>query len=127
MAWCEHVSYDQLKPGILIFEQWPGDNSPPGHVMTYIGNGQALEAPQTGQVVHIRAWSPAGDQAEGAAIIGYGQVPGLVMSPTPPPQSGGWLCALQDKQNQLWLHNSAGQNNQTGLAMALSTPSLESA
>jgi hypothetical protein len=84
-SWCKHVSHDQLTPGTLVFESWPHDNAPPGHVITYIGDGQVIEAPQTGQVVHIRSWSPAGDQAQGAKIIGYGQVPGLVMSPPPPP------------------------------------------
>ena len=120
--WVERISYDQLVPGNLIFEQWPGDQAPPGHVVTFIGNGQVIEAPAPGQVVHIRAWSPAGDEADGAAIIGYGLVPGLTLQPPP----GTWLVAFQDSSNQLWLRNSAGANNETGLAMALSAPSLSS-
>jgi hypothetical protein len=40
---------------------------------------------------------------------------------------GSWLVAFQDRNNQLWLRNSAGGNNETGLAMELSAPSLSSA
>jgi cell wall-associated NlpC family hydrolase len=74
-AWCRHVTEAELAPGDLIFEQWPGDSSPPGHVVTYIGSGQVIEAPQTGKLVRIRAWS-----ASETTIIGYGRVPGLAGS-----------------------------------------------
>jgi hypothetical protein len=65
-----------LAPGDLIFEQWPGDGSPPGHVALYAGNGQVIEAPAPGQAVHERAWSDTETQ-----IIGYGRVPGVNGAP----------------------------------------------
>jgi cell wall-associated NlpC family hydrolase len=69
-GWCQHVA--EPAAGDLIFEQWPGDSSPPGHVVIYAGGGQVIEAPETGQVVHVRSWSPAETR-----IVGYGAVPGL--------------------------------------------------
>jgi NlpC/P60 family len=86
--WSEHIAYDQLLPGDLVFEEWPGDDAAPGHVVTFIGSGQVIEAPETGQDVHVRSWSPAGDEADGAQIIGYGRVPGLQMTPEPPSPVG---------------------------------------
>jgi cell wall-associated NlpC family hydrolase len=72
-AWTHPVSYSNLKPGDLIFEQWPGDPDPsPGHVVTYIGGGQVVEAPHSGATVQVRAWSPSE-----TTIVGYGQIPGL--------------------------------------------------
>lgn len=73
--WTHHIKESDLAPGDLIFEQWPGDSNPPGHVVIYVGNGQVIEAPQTGQLVHQRAWSD-----HETTIIGYGQVPGLAGS-----------------------------------------------
>jgi cell wall-associated NlpC family hydrolase len=115
-AWCQHISEGALAPGALIFEDWPGDGSPPGHVIIYIGGGRVVEAPQTGQDVHIRSWSPSE-----TTIAGYGQVPGLDA------REEVWLVAFQDNTNQLYLRNSAGQNNVTRLAMAVNAPSLSSA
>lgn len=67
------ITESQMEPGDLIFEQWQGDtDAPPGHVITYIGGGQVVEAPHTGAYVQIRAWSPYETQ-----IIGYGRIPGL--------------------------------------------------
>lgn len=40
------VSRDQLKPGDLVFPN-------PGHVGIYVGNGQMIHAPQTGDVVKV--------------------------------------------------------------------------
>ena len=81
-SWCEKVSYEQLAPGMLVFEQWQGDDAPPGHVVTYLGNGQVIEAPKTGESVHIRPWSPTE-----TTIVGYGRAPGLDMSgPSDPPE-----------------------------------------
>ena len=74
-SWSHHVKQADLAPGDLIFEQWPGDSSPPGHVVIYIGSGQVIEAPETGQLVHTRAWSDTE-----TTIVGYGQVPGLSSS-----------------------------------------------
>ena len=48
------VSYSDLQPGDLIF--WASDSSNPDtifHVAMYIGNGQEIQAPHTGDVVKI--------------------------------------------------------------------------
>jgi cell wall-associated NlpC family hydrolase len=49
-----HVTRDQIQPGDLVFYY-----SPIGHVGIYIGNGQLIHAPNTGDVVKISAvsWS----------------------------------------------------------------------
>ncbi|MDQ6783668.1 MAG: NlpC/P60 family protein, partial [Actinomycetota bacterium] len=47
-----HISMSQLQPGDLVFPSNPGD-----HVAMYIGNGQVIEAPYTGSVVHITGLS----------------------------------------------------------------------
>jgi cell wall-associated NlpC family hydrolase len=75
-AWCTPTTEANLVPGDLIFEQWSGDNDPPGHVIIYDGGGQVIEAPETGQNVHVRAWSPTETE-----IVGYGSVPGLTYPP----------------------------------------------
>lgn len=70
-AWVRKITQAQLQPGDLIFEQWPGDNSPPGHVVIYAGGGQVIEAPGSGGTfVHERSWSPSE-----TTIVGYGRVP----------------------------------------------------
>jgi cell wall-associated NlpC family hydrolase len=72
-AWVTRIPLSRLQPGDLIFEQWPGDDqAPPGHVVIYAGHGMVVEAPQPGESVHVRAWSPSETW-----IVGYGQVPGL--------------------------------------------------
>lgn len=43
-----HISMSQLQPGDLVFPGNPGD-----HVAMYIGGGMVIEAPHTGDVVHI--------------------------------------------------------------------------
>ena len=43
-----HISMSQLQPGDLVFPANPGD-----HVAMYVGGGQIIEAPHTGDVVHI--------------------------------------------------------------------------
>ncbi|MFR1384289.1 MAG: C40 family peptidase, partial [Clostridioides difficile] len=40
------VSQDQLQPGDLVFPHT-------GHVGIYVGNGQMIHAPQTGDVVKV--------------------------------------------------------------------------
>ncbi|MFW2487720.1 NlpC/P60 family protein [Clostridium chromiireducens] len=42
----QSVSRDELKPGDLVFPN-------PGHVGIYVGNGQMIHAPQTGDVVKV--------------------------------------------------------------------------
>jgi cell wall-associated NlpC family hydrolase len=45
------VPLADAKPGDLLFGNWgPGG---PGHVAIYIGNGQMVHAPTTGDVVRI--------------------------------------------------------------------------
>lgn len=75
-AWVQKISQSELQPGDLIFETWPGEASP-GHVAIYAGNGQIIEAPGTGQNVHLVAWSPGGIAASGGRVVGYGRVPGM--------------------------------------------------
>ena len=81
-AWCEHLGGENdLLAGDLVFEQWPGDTDPPpGHVVIFVGDGQCVEAPHPGADVWKRPWSP-----NETNIVGYGRVPGLQMSPEPPP------------------------------------------
>lgn len=76
-AYVQHIPEKDLRPGDLIFEQWPGDNAPPGHVAIYTGSGKIEEAPQPGQPVHIIPWSPGQVSAEGGRVVGYGRIPGL--------------------------------------------------
>lgn len=73
-AWCKKIQSGPLAPGDLIFEQWPGDSEPPGHVVIVntVSPITVIEAPQSGENVHVRPWSP--DETE---IIGYGMAPGL--------------------------------------------------
>lgn len=90
-AWVQRVTYQQLQPGDLIFEQWPGEQSP-GHVAIYAGKGQIIEAAGTGIPVHQVPWSPGEVKAEGGQIVGYGRVPGLSYSGGPvtlPPSTDG--------------------------------------
>lgn len=79
-AWCTHIITQDLQEGDLIFEQWPGDNDPPGHVCIYYGSSKVIEAPHTGQDVWVRDWSP-----EETTIIGYGRVAQLNVVPLPKP------------------------------------------
>jgi cell wall-associated NlpC family hydrolase len=43
-----HISLNDLEPGDLVFPRDPGE-----HVAMYIGNGEIVEAPQTGEDVHV--------------------------------------------------------------------------
>ncbi|RZL79525.1 MAG: lytic transglycosylase [Rhodococcus sp. (in: high G+C Gram-positive bacteria)] len=45
------VPLEQAQPGDLLFGNWGPDG--PGHVAIYIGNGQMIHAPTTGDVVRI--------------------------------------------------------------------------
>jgi cell wall-associated NlpC family hydrolase len=48
------VSFNQLQPGDLVFK-----GSPAYHVGIYIGGGQYIHAPQTGDVVKIASFNPS--------------------------------------------------------------------
>jgi hypothetical protein len=49
----------QLRPGDLVFvPDAEGSMSAPGHVGIYLGSGLIIDAPQTGQVVHIGQMQP---------------------------------------------------------------------
>ncbi len=54
------VSLTALKPGDLLFFHGLG------HVGIYIGHGRYVDAPQTGDVVHVRPLAHAGSALEGA-------------------------------------------------------------
>jgi len=47
------VQWGMWAPGDLIFSQWPGDDTAPGHVVMYVGNGKCVAAPHTGATVEI--------------------------------------------------------------------------
>jgi hypothetical protein len=75
-AWSQKISYKDLKPGDLIFMQFPGDNAPPGHVVIYAGNNKIIQAPQPGQNVQEVSWKPSDMASWGGRVVGYGRVPG---------------------------------------------------
>ena len=48
------VPLSQIQPGDLLFSAGSdGTPSDPGHVVMYLGNGQVIQAPQTGQDVQV--------------------------------------------------------------------------
>jgi hypothetical protein len=77
----ERISQKDLRPGDLIFEQWPGDDAAPGHVAIFTGKGRIEEAARPGVPVHEVAWSPGGVAAAGGRIVGYGRIPGMNGAP----------------------------------------------
>lgn len=62
----QSVSKSNLQPGDLVFF---GDPSSPHHVGMYIGNGQYLHAPRTGDVVKISDLNSRSDYAGARRII----------------------------------------------------------
>ncbi|WP_059007844.1 C40 family peptidase [Streptomyces specialis] len=58
-----HVPEDQLQPGDLVFYGTP-DNI--HHVGLYIGGGQMIHAPRTGELIQIAPYRYAGDDFAGA-------------------------------------------------------------
>jgi cell wall-associated NlpC family hydrolase len=70
-AWATPVTKANLKPGDLVFAQFPGDNASPGHVGVYVGGGNILSAEDPALGVGyatLTSW--------GSNIVGYGSVPG---------------------------------------------------
>jgi hypothetical protein len=47
----DEISLAEARPGDLLFGNWQSGG--PGHVAIYIGNGQMVHAPQTGDVVRV--------------------------------------------------------------------------
>ena len=50
VAFCKQVPLSDIVVGDLVFCTF-GSEKPPGHVVMYIGNGQVVAAPETGEVV----------------------------------------------------------------------------
>jgi cell wall-associated NlpC family hydrolase len=63
MAAFPRVSLSALLPGDLVFY-----GSPPHHVAIYVGNGQVMHAPQTGQVVQLASVRGAGGSSPSGAV-----------------------------------------------------------
>lgn len=87
----------KLSVGDLIFSQWPGDNASPGHVAVYVGDGQVVEAPGTGQKVHQIPL----DSGYYSHIVGTGRLAGTptggagIGAPgTPANNTGGVLSGI---------------------------------
>lgn len=59
------ISTSELKPGDLIFY-----NSPVSHVSMYVGNGNAVHAPTTGDVVKVDSYQNIGDVTSARRITG---------------------------------------------------------
>jgi NlpC/P60 family len=77
-AWTRRISPQALKPGDLVFLNFPGETGA-GHVMIWLGNDKVLQAPSTGQKVQVSHFDPAapGSNEWGATVVGYGRIPGL--------------------------------------------------
>jgi hypothetical protein len=71
--WVRKISYRDLRPGDLIFMNFPGEVSP-GHVMVYVGNGRVIQDSSPGTTVSESKWTPA---TSGGTVVGYGRVPEL--------------------------------------------------
>lgn len=62
-----------LKPGMLVFSNWPGDTENPGHVQIYIGKGQLIQSPGTANgKVEITTLA-----ADAGHIVGFGRIPNM--------------------------------------------------
>jgi hypothetical protein len=112
------IGVNDLRPGDLIFEQWPGDQAAPGHVVIWMGGGKIEQAPQTGQLVQVDGFSPAQVSREGGRIVGYGRIPGLTGtgSALPPGGQGGGAASTGATPAQLtsFLTSPAGVLKDTG-------------
>lgn len=62
-SYTQRISFDQLQPGDLVFS-----GNPVSHVGMYIGGGQMVHSPQTGDVVKVSAVRTGGS-------VAYGRVP----------------------------------------------------
>jgi hypothetical protein len=77
-AWTRRVSPQALKPGDLVFLNFPGETGA-GHVMIWLGADKVLQAPSAGQKVQVSHFNPQapGTNEWGATVVGYGRIPGL--------------------------------------------------
>lgn len=74
-AWATPIQANQLAPGDLVFAQFPGDGTSPGHVGIYAGNGKVYSAedPAAGiGLADLSSWK--------GSIVGYGRPPGVTVS-----------------------------------------------
>src|ERR1035441_9220119 len=79
------VPLSQIQPGDLLFSAGSdGTASDPGHVVMYLGNGQVIQAPQTGQDVQV-------DPVDLASIVVATRPAALATRPCPnhPESSSG--------------------------------------
>jgi NlpC/P60 family len=88
-GWAQQITASQLQPGDLIFSQWEG-GSGVGHVAFYAGNGQTLEASQTGEPVHFVPFTA--DYR--AHVVGYGRPRGEAAATGAAASTGGGLLSL---------------------------------
>jgi hypothetical protein len=70
-AWATPISSNQLSPGDLVFAQFPGDGTSPGHVGVYVGGGQVFSAQNPSLGIGLASLS-----SWGSNVVGYGAVPG---------------------------------------------------
>lgn len=87
-AWVQRVSKSQLRPGDLVFAQFPGDNASPGHVGIYTGNGRVLSAEDPAQGVAYSSLASWGN-----AVVGFGRVPGAAAGAASGAASGSTTTA----------------------------------
>jgi cell wall-associated NlpC family hydrolase len=73
------VPLSQIQPGDLLFSAG-SDGTPanPGHVVMYLGDGQVIQAPQTGQDVQV-------DPVDLASVVVATRPAGLAANPSPGP------------------------------------------
>lgn len=64
------TNMDDLQSGDLVFFKSTGTASAPGHVGIYVGNGQYIHAPRTGDVVKVSNLSDRSDFVGGGRVSG---------------------------------------------------------
>lgn len=74
-GWVHRIQLNELQPGDLVFTQWPGDNTAPGHVQIYAGNGRLVGADNSHTGVEYSKLSDAAGH-----VVGYGRIPGQAAS-----------------------------------------------
>jgi cell wall-associated NlpC family hydrolase len=124
-SYVQHIPRSKLKPGDLVFYAGSdGTASSPGHVAIYIGNGQIVQALETGTNVGKFPLDSAGKP------VGYGRIPGINQAsvaggsgsfPGPGGSSGGtdfsgWLSDLTQGLKDGW-------DALTGNGPVMATPS----